>query len=538
MTNKRLYLSSHLKKKILTLVKKMKTPFSEKLNPRNELTRLGDIDFVGSAVDDVLTKTAAGFAFDAMNLGKLSDVVVSNNNLGIGSDVLSGTSASGVVALGFEAGKAGSNVKDESVIIGYQAAALGVGEHTVAIGRSAGHGVNAKDSDNSVIIGYGACTGLSGTYNDDAIAIGTNAGIGGVGTSSIALGDTASAKGDRNISIGKAANLNSSSTQSICIGEEAGNSSVTGTLQGNDFICIGNSVGKAPDIKSKSISIGSTEINSGFSSGTSGNGVGYGTIVIGTSALGVANSTAKRGALSVVLGGAAAYNGISGNSVAIGALAATTNPAAEGTVSVGFNAGSGTSSSVQSKAVSIGDSSNIATAGLQACAIGYSSHSGGNYSQALGANASSSGISAIAVGAGAQAQGVGSIGVGGRYNGGASYGALGDKAVVIGDGTALNGAVGAGSVIVGESAGLSGSGTDNVLLGAFSNSSTSTNNAAVINATGANLAGVASGFVVKPIAIGSNSDLGTIKRPSDTNFDHYLAYNATTGEIRAVLHGG
>ena len=502
---------------------------------------LGDVsvDTSTTTADSVLTQTSAGvFAFATGPLHDV-DVVTSNSNIGIGKDVIENTTASGVVALGFEAGKAGGTVvKDQSVIIGYQAAALGIGLKSVCIGQSAGHGVNAKDSDSSVIIGAGACTGLSGTYNDDAVVIGTNSGIGGVGTSSIAIGDTASAKGDRNISIGKAANLNSTSTQSICIGEDTGSMVTAGTLQGNDYIAIGNGVCKASDVKSKSVSIGSKEINSGFSSATSGHGVGYGTVVIGTSALGVANSTPKRGALSVVVGGAAAYNGISGNSVAIGALAATTNPAGEGSVCVGFNAGSGTSSSVQSKSVSIGDSSNIATAGLQSLAVGHNSYSQGDYSQSIGVNSIASGISAISLGAGAQSQGVGSIAIGGRYNGGASYGALSDKAVVIGDGTALNGAVGAGSVIVGESAGLSGSGTDNVLLGAFSDSTTSTDNATVINATGATLAGVASGFVVKPIVVGSNSDLGTIKRPSDPNFDHYLAYNRTTGEIRCVLHGG
>ena len=501
---------------------------------------LGDVsvDTSTTTADSVLTQTSAGvFAFATGPLHGV-DVVTSNNSIGIGTDVIEGTSASGVVALGFEAGKAGADVKAESVIVGYQAAALGIGLKSVCIGQSAGHGVNAKDSDSSVIIGAGACTGLSGTYNDDAVVIGTNAGIGGVGTSSIAIGDTASAKGDRNISIGKAANLNSTSTQSICIGEDAGSMVTAGTLQANDYIAIGNGVCKAPDVKSKSVSIGSKEINSGFSSATSGHGVGYGTVVIGTSALGVANSTPKRGALSVVVGGAAAYNGISGNSVAIGALAATTNPAGEGSVCVGFNAGSGTSSSVQSKSISIGDSSNIATAGLQSLGIGYASSSSGDYSQSIGVNSTASGISAIALGAGAQAQGVGSIAIGGRYNGGAPYGALGDKTVVVGDGTALNGAVGAGSVVVGESAGLAGCGSDNVLLGALSNSSTSTNSAAVINATGANLAAVASGFVVKPIAIGSNTDpRQTVKLPADVNFDHMLCYNISTGEIRAFLHG-
>ena len=398
----------------------MKTPFSEKLNPRNELTRLGDINFAGSLVNDVLTKTSNGFSFDAMALNKLSDVVTFGGNLGFGTNVLE----------------------------------------------------------------------------------------------------------------------NSTATNSICIGKDAGSNTAPGTLRGDDFIAIGNDVGVSQDVQSKSISIGSKEVNSGFNNGTSDEGIGYGSIAIGTSCNGVANSSAKRGNLSVMIGGAAAYNGISGNAVAIGALSGTTNPPSEGSVSIGFNSGAGTSSAVKSKSVSVGESSNIAGSGLQSVAIGYNSNSGGDYSQALGVNTTATGVSSLAIGAGAQAQGVGSIGIGGRYNGGAPYGTLDSKAIVIGDGTALNGNVEENSVVIGASAGLSGAGEDNVIIGAFANSTNGTDQAICINGTGANVVAVGSGLVIKPIAIGSNSDLGTIKRPSDVNFDHYLAYNATTGEIRAVLHGG
>ena len=471
-------------------------------------------------------------------LSYLNDVKYDSSagNLIIGEQAGVGlpSTVTGVILLGKEAGEAGDAVKLESIAIGLEAASLGLGDSTIAIGRSACHGINAKDADHAVIIGDRACTGLSGTYNSDAVVIGTNSGIGGTGASSIAIGDTSSAKGDRNISIGKNAGLNSASTQSICIGESAGRGVTSGTLQSNDFIAIGNDVAQAPDIKSKSISIGSKEINSGFSSATSDNGIGYGSIAVGTSANAVANSTAKRGDLSVMIGGACCYNGISGNSVAIGALAGTTNPPSEGTVSIGFNAGSGTSSSVKSKSVQIGDSSNIAGSGTQAVAVGYNSNAGGDYSQAYGVNAAATGISAIAIGAGAQAQAVGAIGIGGRYNGGSSYGTLGTKAVVIGDGTALNGNVGEGSVVIGESCALSGTGTDNVIIGAFANSSTSTNNSICINANGSNLAAVSSGLVVKPIVVGGGGTAQTIKPPSDSGFTSFLCYNPTSGEIRSV----
>jgi len=476
-------------------------------------------------------------------LGQLTDVIYDGDdgNLIIGEDAGTGLldSVDGVILLGKQCGQAGADVKEEAIGIGLQAGALGIGESSVCIGRSAGHGVNAKNADDSVIIGARACSGLSGTYNDDCVVIGSDSGIGGTGASSICIGDTASAKGDRNISIGKNCNLNSASTQSICVGENAGRGTTTGTLQGNDFICIGNEVGQAPDIQSKSISIGSKEINAGFNNATSDEGIGYGSIAIGTSANGVADSDAKRGDLSVMIGGACAYNGIAGNSVAIGALAGTINPPAEGTVSIGFNAGAGTTASVKSKSVQIGDTANIAGSGTQSCAVGYNSNSEGDYSQAYGVNTLSSGISAIAIGAGARAVATGSIGIGGRYNGGSPYGELGTKSIVIGDGTALNGAVGEGAVVIGESCALSGAGGDNVIIGAFANSSTSTDNAICLNATGANLDAVASGLVIAPIINNGTVHAagGSVKTPNPVNgFTHILYYNPTSGEIQAFAY--
>jgi hypothetical protein len=300
----------------------------------------------------------------------LEDVTASNDNVGIGQGAIEGTTSSGIVSIGFNAGNDGVDVKDESVIIGYQAGALGCGEKTVAIGTSAGHGVNAKDADNSVMIGARACTGLSGTYNDDCVVIGSDAGIGGTGASSVAIGDTASAKGDRNISIGKNCNLSSTSTQSICVGENAGRGSVVGTLQGNDFICLGNEVGQAPDMKSKSISIGSKETNLGFSSATSDNGIGYASIAIGASCNGVANSTAKRGNLAVMIGPATAYNGAGEGAVSIGAVTGLSNVLGANTVSIGHEAAQGTSSGTEANSVCIGYQAGKTGAGSSSVLIG------------------------------------------------------------------------------------------------------------------------------------------------------------------------
>ena len=300
----------------------------------------------------------------------LQDVTTSNNNIGLGQGALEGITSSGVVGIGFNAGFDGVDVKDEAVMVGYQAGALGCGEKTIAIGTSAGHGVNAKNADNSVMIGARACTGLSGTYNDDCIVIGSDAGISGTGASSICIGDTASAKGDRNISIGKNSNLSSTSTQSICIGESAGRSSVTGTLTGNDFICIGNEVGQAPDILSKSISIGSKESNLGFSSGTSDNGIGYASIAVGSSCNGVANSTAKRGNLAIMIGPANSYNGAGLGAVSIGAATGVANVLGAHTVSIGHEAAQGTNSGTEAGSVCIGFQAGKTGAGASSILVG------------------------------------------------------------------------------------------------------------------------------------------------------------------------
>ena len=176
--------------------------------------------------------------------------------------------------------------------------------------------------------------------------------------------------GDRNIAIGVEANSDSTATQTICIGENSGQGAVTGTLTGNDFIAIGNDVAQAPDILSKSISIGSKETNLGFSSGTSDNGIGYASIAIGSSANGVANSTAKRGNLAVMIGGAAAFNGAGEGAVAIGAVTGLVNVLGANTVAIGHEAAQGTSSATEANSICIGYQSGKTGAGSSSILVG------------------------------------------------------------------------------------------------------------------------------------------------------------------------
>ncbi len=102
-----------------------------------------------------------------------------------------------------------------------------------------------------------------------------------------------------------------------------------------------------------------------------------------------------------------------------------------------------------------------------------------------------------------------------------------------GQGDAVGGtAAGANSVCIGFQAGSTGSGDNSLLLG--SSAKGLNTGCIVMNATGSDLVTATNdSFYVKPIATDTNTS-GSVRPPSDSNFSHYLAYNSTTGEIRAI----
>jgi len=208
------------------------------------------------------------------------------------------------------------------------------------------------------------------------------------------------------------------------------------TSSTTNAIALGQDVSADPDTGAKSISLGSA-FGSPFVNSTSQDGIGTGSVAIGTSTNG--NAGTDLGTFSVMIGGATCYSGCGSDVVSIGKACGSSNPPGANSIQIGTDAGQGTSS-----------------------------------------------------------------------------------------------AVGASSICIGNQAGLTGAGTDSILIGQGAKGVT--NNSIVINSTGSDLASIASGLVIKPIVVGGNTAAGTIKKPNDTNFDHYLAYNATTGEIRAVLH--
>jgi hypothetical protein len=203
-------------------------------------------------------------------------------------------------------------------------------------------------------------------------------------------------------------------------------------------IAIGNNVANSSNTGAKSVSIGSA-FGSPFDNVTSQNGIGTGSIAIGTSANGDANPS-HLGNLSVIIGGGAAYEGCGDGVIAIGQAAGAANAPNDHAICIGTQAGNGSSS-----------------------------------------------------------------------------------------------AAGANSICIGFTAGESGSGSNSVLIGHAA--SGTTNNSIVLNATGSTLDSVASGLVIKPIAVQSTSITleNHINLPATaTNFTQILVRNPTSGEIRAV----
>ena len=226
------------------------------------------------------------------------------------------------------------------------------------------------------------------------------------------------------------------------------------------------------------------------------------------------------------MGFASGLNGSGQDSIAIGTQSKALT---QGSVSIGISS----EASTQNFTVAVGD---LAVAqGLESVSMGLSATTTGERCVAIGGISKATGDYSVCIGGGAcTTAGSGSSVVAiGKLAGAIS--APGDNAICIGTdaGQGSTSAVGASSICIGNQAGATGAGTDSILIGQGSQGLT--NNSIVINATGATTASVTSGLVVKPIATGTNTS-GSIKKPSDANFTHYLSYNAISGEIQAVPH--
>ena len=251
-----------------------------------ELSRLADINFAGKTEDSVLTIDGGGFTFEAMSLSKVSDVVTSNNNLGIGGALVSATGSENI-AIGAGAGASVST--DGSVIIGRGVGAAGVGVDSVVIGgvegsvfqnataqfgcgpistivghAAMGAATVATSGPLATVVGGGAaysgcgadcvyvgaaagafpqfhlgvtCVGANagsqGLLGQDSVCVGRLAGGSSTGTESVSVGYESRASGDRSVCVGSASTAN---VDSVCIGQNS-------TSGDNSVVIGGNVVG-------------------------------------------------------------------------------------------------------------------------------------------------------------------------------------------------------------------------------------------------------------------------------------------------------
>jgi hypothetical protein len=159
------------------------------------------------------------------SFGNLTTLVLANGNVILGSGANSGTSPTGVIALGQEAKGFGSTAGNSfTIAIGYRAGYVGQATRGIAIGQYAGSGnaggiANTANYQGQNAIAIGHYTGYN-SQSEDAIAIGRFAGANAQGTYSVAIGVGAGANAQANNSIvlnATGANLNANTANALFI---------------------------------------------------------------------------------------------------------------------------------------------------------------------------------------------------------------------------------------------------------------------------------------------------------------------------------
>jgi hypothetical protein len=147
-------------------------------------------------------------------------------------------------------------------------------------------------------------------------------------------------------------------------------------------VAIGDNVANNVDTGAKSVSIGSA-FGTPFDNVTSFDGIGSGSVAIGTSCNG--NAGANLGTFSVMIGGATCYNGCGADVVAIGKAAGSANPPGANSIQIGTDAGQGTSSAVGASSICIGNQAGATGAGVDSILIGQGSQGTTNNSIVINA---------------------------------------------------------------------------------------------------------------------------------------------------------
>ena len=157
-----------------------------------------------------------------------------------------------------------------------------------------------------------------------------------------------------------------------------------------DVIAIGNNVANSSNTNTKSISIGSA-FGTPFDNVTSFDGIGPGSIAIGTSANGAAGT--NLGSLSVMIGGGCAYQGCGDGVIAIGQAAAAAAAPNDHSVCIGTNAGS---AGAGENSVCVGFQAGSGGSGQDSLLLGHAASGTTNNSIVL--NATGTSLSSVADG--------------------------------------------------------------------------------------------------------------------------------------------
>ena len=155
-------------------------------------------------------------------------------------------------------------------------------------------------------------------------------------------------------------------------------------------IAIGNNVANNVDTGAKSVSIGSA-FGTPFDNVTSFDGIGPGSIAIGTSANGAAGT--NLGSLSVMIGGGCAYQGCGDGVIAIGQAAAAAAAPNDHSVCIGTNAGS---AGAGENSVCVGFQAGSGGSGQDSLLLGHAASGTTNNSIVL--NATGTSLSSVADG--------------------------------------------------------------------------------------------------------------------------------------------
>lgn len=335
-----------------------------------------------------------------------------------------------------------------TIAIGSTGGTASAGTTSVAVGQSASAGGSNSGafgiSSSAGLPGANAIGGFSNASATNSTAVGTSATAGS--TSATAVGNSANASGSNSGAFG--AGSSTSAPGAYAIGNGA-------TASGNNSTAVGSS---ANATSSGSIAIGnlaSATTSSGIAIGPSASAISG--IAIGPSSsagsannnVAIGNTTVAAGGQSVAIGTfASAPTGTA--SIAIGYLSSSSGPAsiafgqsANATLNNGISIGNGSSSTAQN-----------------ATAIGRSSIASISTSLAIGDAASCSAVNALAVGPNASASGTSSLAIG------SSATASGSSAIAFGQGSQASAA---SSIIIGVSAGSATStGLNNIAIGASS----------------------------------------------------------------------